>query len=158
MREWRYNSIFLDLGSTCMWAVSFTPRPLCSKRTWYSLDRRLGEPQSRSGRCWLEEHLLPLPVIGPRSSSLQPVAILTELIRLLRNYYTCVGPVTYLDYLVHVPRWKLQIYMTILSEAKDVRVSWLTWILPQSNSLNIYWNETFSSISCRKTKHFLWPP
>jgi hypothetical protein len=32
--------------------VSFTPRPLYAqgKNPWYPLDRRLGEPQSRSGR------------------------------------------------------------------------------------------------------------
>jgi hypothetical protein len=28
MGEWRYTSIFLDLGSRRRWVVSFTPQPL----------------------------------------------------------------------------------------------------------------------------------
>jgi hypothetical protein len=39
---------FLDLGTSWRWVVSFTTRPLYP---WYPLDRRLGGPQSRSGRC-----------------------------------------------------------------------------------------------------------
>jgi hypothetical protein len=44
-------SRILDLG-TRWWAISFTPRPLYHqwKSLWYPLDRRLGGPQSRSGR------------------------------------------------------------------------------------------------------------
>jgi len=40
----------LDLGTR--WMVSFTLRPLHpqGKIPWYQLDRRLGGPQSRSGR------------------------------------------------------------------------------------------------------------
>jgi hypothetical protein len=43
---------FLDLGTSCRWVVSFTPLPLypCGKSPRYSLDRRLGGPQNRSGR------------------------------------------------------------------------------------------------------------
>jgi hypothetical protein len=42
----------LDFGIRWRWVVSFTPRPLYpqGKSPWYPLDRRLGEPQSRSGR------------------------------------------------------------------------------------------------------------
>jgi hypothetical protein len=42
----------LDLGTRCMWVVSFTPRSLYpqGKSPWYPLDRRLSGPQSRSGR------------------------------------------------------------------------------------------------------------
>jgi hypothetical protein len=36
-----------DLGARRMWVVSFTPRPLYPR---HPLDRRLGGPQSRSGR------------------------------------------------------------------------------------------------------------
>jgi len=41
----------LNLGSRWRWVVSFTPRPLYSRRksSCHSLDRRLGGPQSRSG-------------------------------------------------------------------------------------------------------------
>jgi hypothetical protein len=43
---------FLDLGASWRWVVSFTPRPLYPRRKSprYPLDRRLGGPQSRSGR------------------------------------------------------------------------------------------------------------
>jgi hypothetical protein len=43
----------LDLGTRWRWVVSFTPRPLYpqGKSHWYPLDRKLGEPQSRSGRA-----------------------------------------------------------------------------------------------------------
>jgi hypothetical protein len=49
----------LDLGSRWRWVVSFTPRPLYSqgKSPWYPLDRRLGGPQSRSGRGGEEKNL-----------------------------------------------------------------------------------------------------
>jgi hypothetical protein len=40
------------------------------KRTQYSLDRRLGEPQSWSGQSGYWKNPLPLPGIEPRSSSL----------------------------------------------------------------------------------------
>jgi hypothetical protein len=60
--EWRYSSTILDLGTCWRWAVSFTPRPLypreCRRR--YPLDRRLGGPQSRFGRCGEERNLVPL--------------------------------------------------------------------------------------------------
>jgi len=41
----------LHLGTRWRWVVSFTPRPLYphGKRSWYTLDRRLGGPESRSG-------------------------------------------------------------------------------------------------------------
>jgi hypothetical protein len=48
--------------------VSFTPWPLYSqgKSSWYPLDRRLGGPQSRSGRGGLEKIPSPAPPrIGP---------------------------------------------------------------------------------------------
>jgi hypothetical protein len=46
------NPHFLDLGTSLKWVVSFTPWPLYWQRKSprYSLYRRLGEPQSRSGR------------------------------------------------------------------------------------------------------------
>jgi hypothetical protein len=45
----------------------------------YPLDRRLGGPQSRSGRCGEEKNLLPLPGIELRPPSPLPVATPTEL-------------------------------------------------------------------------------
>jgi hypothetical protein len=63
--------MILDLGTSWRWMVSFTPRPLyplenCPR---YPLDRRLGVPQSRSGRCGVETNSLPLPGIEIRPSS-----------------------------------------------------------------------------------------
>jgi hypothetical protein len=48
MVEWRYSSTIFDLGPRWKWMVSFKSRSLHSQ---YLLDRRLAEPQSRSGRC-----------------------------------------------------------------------------------------------------------
>jgi hypothetical protein len=47
----------------------------------YPLNRRLAGHRSRSGRCGEKKYLLPLPGIEPRPSSLQPVAIPTEVSR-----------------------------------------------------------------------------
>jgi hypothetical protein len=54
----------LGLGIRWRWVVSFTPRPLqpLGKSPWYPLDRRMGRPQSRSGRSgdvWQRTWLLP---------------------------------------------------------------------------------------------------
>jgi hypothetical protein len=60
-----------NLDATWRWVVSFTPRPLYSQRKnpWYPLDRRLGELQSRPGRCGEEKNFQPLPGIEHGSSS-----------------------------------------------------------------------------------------
>jgi hypothetical protein len=57
----------LDLGTRCRWVISFTPRPLYpqGKSPWYPLDRRLGGPQSRSGRGGEEKNSHPPPGIEP---------------------------------------------------------------------------------------------
>jgi hypothetical protein len=61
----------LDLGTRLKCVDSFTPRPLYpqGKSSWYPLDRRLGGPQSRSGRGEeLHIHLLSglePPIIHP---------------------------------------------------------------------------------------------
>jgi hypothetical protein len=64
----------LDLGTRWRWAVSFTPLPLYpqGKSPWYSLDRRLGGPQSRSGPGDEEKNSQPPAenrIIEPRSSA-----------------------------------------------------------------------------------------
>jgi hypothetical protein len=67
--------------------VSFTPLPLYprGKNPRYLLDRRLGGPQSRSGRHGEEKILDRIGTRTPtsRSSSPEPVAIPTTLSRLL---------------------------------------------------------------------------
>jgi hypothetical protein len=52
---------FLDLGTSWRWVVSFTRWPLLplGKEPQYPLDRRLGGPQSQSGRCGEEKILDP---------------------------------------------------------------------------------------------------
>jgi hypothetical protein len=49
--------------------VSFTPRPLYpqGKSPWYPLERRLGGPQSRSGRDGLEKNSQPPSGIKPQN-------------------------------------------------------------------------------------------
>jgi hypothetical protein len=52
MGEWSIDPHFLELGTSWRSVVSFTPRPIYSrgKSPRYPVDRRLGGPQSRSGR------------------------------------------------------------------------------------------------------------
>jgi hypothetical protein len=84
---------FLDFGISWGWVVSFTPRPLYprGKIPQCPLDRRLGGPQSRSGRRGEEKMLDPIGTRTPtpRSSSQKPVAIPTALSRLF-CFQVCV--------------------------------------------------------------------
>jgi hypothetical protein len=64
MEEWRNSSTILDLGT--IWrAVSFTPLHLYPwlNSPIYPLERRLGVPQSRSGRCAKKRDFSLLPEI-----------------------------------------------------------------------------------------------
>jgi hypothetical protein len=65
---------FFDLGTRCRWVVSFTPRLFYpqGKSPWYPLDRRLGGPQSRSGRGCEEKNSQPLRESNPRHRSSSP--------------------------------------------------------------------------------------
>jgi hypothetical protein len=60
----------LVLGTRWRWVVSFTPRPLYpeGKRPCFSLEKRLGGPQSRSGRGGEEKNSHPPPGIEPWNS------------------------------------------------------------------------------------------
>jgi len=64
----------LYLGISWRWEENFGPRPLYSqgKRTWYQLDRRLGELQSRYGHGGEQKNSQPLP--GLEHPIIQPVA------------------------------------------------------------------------------------
>jgi hypothetical protein len=66
----------LDLGTRWRWVVSFTPQPLYprGKSPWYPLDRRLGGPQSRSGRGGEEKNSHSRRESNPRTPIVQPVA------------------------------------------------------------------------------------
>jgi hypothetical protein len=57
----------LDPSTRWRWVVSFTPRLLYpqGKSPWYPLDRRLGGPQSRSGRGGKEKNSQSPPGIEP---------------------------------------------------------------------------------------------
>jgi hypothetical protein len=57
MGDWRYSSTVLDLSTRWRWVVSFTPQLLypLGKSPWYPSDRRVGDPQSRSGCCGEEK-------------------------------------------------------------------------------------------------------
>jgi hypothetical protein len=71
MREWRYNSTILDLGTRWRRVVSFKPLLFYpqGKSPQYPLDGRLGGPQSLPGR-YGEEKNLTLPRIKPGLSIL----------------------------------------------------------------------------------------
>jgi hypothetical protein len=79
---------FLDLGTSWRRVVNFTPRPLYpqEKNLRYPLDRRLGGPQSRSGRFGEEKILDPTGTRTPDTSVVQPAA----------RYYT--------DYAIPAPK------------------------------------------------------
>jgi hypothetical protein len=53
----------LDLGSRWKWVVSFTPGRFIpqGKSPWYPFDRKLGGPQSQSGRGGEEKNSQPQP-------------------------------------------------------------------------------------------------
>jgi hypothetical protein len=84
MESGRIDSHFLDLGTCWMWVVSFTPRPLYprGKSPQYQLDRRLGGPQSRSGRlgenCWPYQGLNSDPSVHLCLSESPSMSISTE--------------------------------------------------------------------------------
>jgi hypothetical protein len=82
--EWRYSSTQY-LGTRWRWVVSFTPMRFYPqwKIPWYPMDRRLGGPQSRSGRGGEEKNPQPLPGLKP--PIIQPIAqrYTTELSRLI---------------------------------------------------------------------------
>jgi hypothetical protein len=81
MGEWVYRCTFRDLRTRWRLVISFTPLPLYpqGKSLRYPLYRKLGGPQSQSGR-YGEENNLTLPGIEPC------VTKPTELSRLLPNY------------------------------------------------------------------------
>jgi hypothetical protein len=74
MAYWGSEGRALDLAIRWRWVVSFTPRPLYpqGRSPWYPLDRKLGGPQSRSGRGGEEKNSQPLPGLEP--PIIQPVA------------------------------------------------------------------------------------
>jgi hypothetical protein len=65
-----------NLGTRWRWVVSFTPRPLYpqGKSPRYPLQRRLGGPQSRSGRGGEEKNSQPPTELEPQNIDVQPVA------------------------------------------------------------------------------------
>jgi hypothetical protein len=71
---WRSGGIapcILELGTKWKRVVSFTPRPIYpqGKGPWFPLDRRLGGPQSRSGRGGEDKNSSPYLDSNSRSSS-----------------------------------------------------------------------------------------
>jgi hypothetical protein len=80
--------LILDLGTRWRWVASFTPRPLYpqGKSPSYPLARRLGGPQSRSGRSDEEKSSQPLPGLEPPIIQSVSQLYTTELSRL----YCCL--------------------------------------------------------------------
>jgi hypothetical protein len=72
--EWRYSSVHSWRRHYMRWVVCFTSRPLYpqGKSSWCPLDKRLCEPQSRSGHGVKEKNSQPPPEVEPRSSDVQP--------------------------------------------------------------------------------------
>jgi hypothetical protein len=111
----------LDLCTRWKSAVSFTPRPLYppGKSPWYPLDRRLGGPQSRSGRCGEE-----INFVSQRCT--------TELSRLLWRRNKRTGnrtpdvPIPFMGYAIannHLrTRHQKEIYVSNISETEDYQV------------------------------------
>jgi hypothetical protein len=74
MGEWRYSSIILELDTSWKWVVSFTTLPLYprGKNPRYLLERRLGGPQSGSGRRGEQKILDPSGTLTPTPLSSSP--------------------------------------------------------------------------------------
>jgi hypothetical protein len=84
---WRSGSIaprILNLGAGWKWVISFTPRPFYlpgKENRRYSLDRRLGGPQSRSQSDGEEKIPNPCRELNSDRPARSLVTILTELSR-----------------------------------------------------------------------------
>jgi hypothetical protein len=65
MGKWRNSSTILHLGTRLEVSGQFHAPPalLLGKEPPVPMDRKLSGPQSRSGRCGVEKHLLQLPGI-----------------------------------------------------------------------------------------------
>jgi hypothetical protein len=89
--EWRYSSTILDLFTKLRWVVSFAHRPLypLGNNPRYPLDRKLGAPQSRSGRRGEEKNLLPLSGIEhrPVMTSIKPSHFILALYLTAEKYF-----------------------------------------------------------------------
>jgi hypothetical protein len=87
--EWRFSSTILDLSTRCRGMVSFKSRPLYLRgnSSRCPLDRRLGGPQSQSGRCEVEKIIFSMigyNVTLPVSSGFIPQYFLLQ-----RYFYWC---------------------------------------------------------------------
>jgi hypothetical protein len=73
-RNWCIDPRFLDLGTNWGWVVGFTALDSLppGKSSRYPLDRRLGVPQSRSGRYEKVKILYPTGTGTPTSQSSSP--------------------------------------------------------------------------------------
>jgi hypothetical protein len=101
MREWRYSSTILHLGTSWRWVVSFTPSPLYrwGRSPRYPLDMRLGEPQRGSWRCGQEKNLTPN---GNRTPAVQEGSLLLYRLNSSGSKYACIYQ--------NCIRWALFIY------------------------------------------------
>jgi hypothetical protein len=77
MKVYRWSTgiapLILNLGTRWRWVFNLSPRPFYpEKESRYPSNRRLGGPQSRSGRFGEENDLLPL--LGFKPQIAQPVA------------------------------------------------------------------------------------
>jgi len=141
---WGSGSItprLLNLGTRWRWVVSFTLRPLYPRREspWYSLNRRIGGPQSRSGRgCINEKKSLLLPEIQLRSSSPQP------------NHYTdmCYPHPCYM----HLPSHSLCWHLLLLAFSVMKLFTWIrncTGLTFASDNIIFVRKQNFGSSWCR---------
>jgi hypothetical protein len=78
----------LGLGTRWRWVVGFTPRPLYpqGRSPWYPLYRRLGGPQSRSGRGGEEKNSQPMQGLEPQIIQTVAQCYTAELSRLQKEY------------------------------------------------------------------------
>jgi hypothetical protein len=76
-----------DLGTRWRWVVSFTTRPLYrqGKSPWYTLDRRLSGPQSRSEYNGKEKNPTSCRDSNPWSFSLKLCSILSNFLQYLKK-------------------------------------------------------------------------
>jgi hypothetical protein len=117
--------------------VSFTPRPFYFQRKspCYPLDRRLGGPQSLSGRGGEEKNSQPLPTFEP--PIIQPLVqcCTTELSRLL---YICIYMSMYVGMYVLITITHGPVLMFALIRCACFTVSFLPTVIFCSDSEGFY--------------------
>jgi hypothetical protein len=120
--------------------VSFTPRPLYpqGKIPWYPLDRRLGRPQSRSGRGGEEKNSQPPPGNLVSAVTSRKIIPHQRLLIVIYDIVSLINSTLFTADIISLCTKKACPYIMISSPIfieKYINVCWLTTILNLSDLL-----------------------